>query len=49
MQHCDNFETYEEMEYLKHGAQKHFQKPMFTGPEDIEKYGLKPQGREWEV
>ena len=49
---CENmgssYQTNDETEYLKHGTKKHFQKPMFPALVELEKYGLKPQGREWE-
>jgi hypothetical protein len=45
----NKFETKIETEYLKHGTKRHFQRPMFPNTTDIEIYGLKPQGREWEV
>ena len=42
------FETYDEMEYFKHGSRKHYNKPMFPNMVAIEKHNLKPQGKEWE-
>ena len=45
----NKFETKIETEYLKHGVKRHYQKPIFPNTTDIEVYGLKPQGREWEV
>jgi len=44
----NKFQTTDERKYLEHGAKRHFQKPMFPALVELEKYGLKPQGREWE-
>jgi replicative DNA helicase Mcm len=42
------FETNSESEYHKHGNQKHFNKSMYPSIATIQKYNLKPQGKEWE-
>jgi hypothetical protein len=44
------FQTYNKLEYEKHGAQKHHKNPLlYPAKAEIEKYGLNPQGKEWEV
>jgi hypothetical protein len=44
------FQTDSEREYQKHGALKHQENPLlYPSRYEIEKYGLKPQGKEWEV
>jgi DNA replicative helicase MCM subunit Mcm2 (Cdc46/Mcm family) len=43
------FETNSEREYLKHGNQKHLNKPMYPNKACLVKHGLKPQEREWET
>ena len=47
--HCDNFQTNNRDFYEHHGSREHFTKPIFPTKTEIEKYGLKPQGKEWEV
>jgi hypothetical protein len=51
--YCDKngsiFETNNESEYFKHGNQKHLNKPMYPNMATIQKYGLMPQGKEWEI
>jgi DNA replicative helicase MCM subunit Mcm2 (Cdc46/Mcm family) len=51
--YCDKkgsiFETNSESEYFKHGNQKHLNKPMYPNMATIQRHGLKPQGKEWEV
>jgi hypothetical protein len=42
------FETYDEGEYLRHGARRHYNKPMYPNSATIEKYNLIPQGKSWE-
>ena len=51
---CDkvgkNFETFDETEYKKHGAQNHHKNPLlYPSKAEIKKYGLKPQGKSWEI
>jgi hypothetical protein len=38
-----------DLEYRKHGNQKHYNKPLYPNKATLEKYNLKPQGMEWEV
>jgi hypothetical protein len=46
---CD-FHTDDEGEYRKHGAQNHHKNPLlYPSMFEIEKYGLTPQGKEWEL
>jgi uncharacterized C2H2 Zn-finger protein len=45
---CDiQFNT--EKEYVKHCVMTHENKPAFPSLVDIEKQGLKPQGKRWET
>src|SRR5215207_9972734 len=46
--YCD-FKPPNESEYHKHGNQKHMNKAMYPNRATIEKYNLKPQGKQWEV
>jgi hypothetical protein len=43
------FETNSVSEYHIHGNQKHLNKPMYPNLATIQKYSLKPQGKEWEI
>ena len=46
---CD-FYTDDEREYRRHGAQNHPKNPLlYPSRFEIEKYGLTPQGKEWEI
>ena len=46
---CD-FHTDDEREYRRHGALNHHKNPLlFPSKFEIEKYGLTPQGKEWEI
>jgi hypothetical protein len=51
--YCDKkgsvFETNNESEYHRHGNQKHFNKSMYPNLATMQKYGLIPQGKEWEI
>jgi replicative DNA helicase Mcm len=51
--YCDKkgsiFETNSESEYHRHGNQKHFNKSMYPNLATIQNYGLKPQGKTWEI
>lgn len=51
--YCDKkgsiFETNSELEYHRHGNQKHFNRPMYPNLATIQKHDLKPQGKEWEI
>lgn len=38
-----------EQEYVKHNAITHTNKTAFPSQVEIEKYGLKPQGKRWEA
>jgi hypothetical protein len=45
-----NFHTDAEREYRRHGAQNHHKNPLlFPSRFEIEKYGLTPLGKEWEI
>ena len=45
-----NYHTDNEQEYRNHGGNKHTKNPLlFPSKFEIEKYGLKAQGKEWEV
>jgi len=44
------FNTDDQKEYERHGALKHLENPLlYPSRYEIEKYGLTPQGKEWEV
>jgi hypothetical protein len=44
------FNTDDQKEYERHGAFKHLENPLlYPSRYEIEKYGLTPQGKEWEV
>ena len=46
---CD-FQTNDEKDYERHSALKHLENPLlYPSRYEIEKYGLTPQGKEWEV
>lgn len=46
---CD-FQTDDEREYRKHGTAKHLKNPLlYPSKFEIEKYGLKAQGKSWEI
>jgi hypothetical protein len=46
---CD-FQTNDQKDYERHGALKHLENPLlYPSRHEIEKYGLTPQGKEWEV
>jgi hypothetical protein len=47
--HCDNFHTVMQYDYEKHVITKHHDKLCYPTKADIEKLGLKPQGKEWET
>ena len=51
--YCDKkgsiFETNSEVEYHRHGNQKHFNRPIYPNLATIQKHDLKPQGKEWEI
>jgi len=47
--HCGNYHTDIETDYLTHGVTKHRNKPMFPSKADLEKHGLRPQEKSWEV
>jgi hypothetical protein len=46
--YCD-FKPTNESEYHKHGNQKHFNKSMYPNLATIQNYGLKAQGKRWEI
>lgn len=44
------FNTDDEMDYRRHGAQKHPKNPLlYPSKAEMEKYGLQAQGKSWEV
>jgi len=44
------FTTDDQREYERHGALRHLESPLlYPSRYEIEKYGLTPQGKEWEV
>jgi hypothetical protein len=44
------FHTEDEREYRRHGALNHHKNPLlFPSKFEIEKFGLEPQGKEWEI
>jgi MoxR-like ATPase len=47
--HRTRFETNSKSEYQSHYVQKHRKFPAYPGKADLELYGLKPQGKHWEV
>jgi hypothetical protein len=47
--HCGQFESNTEKEYRRHITFNHFKKPMFPSKTELEKYGLKSQGKSWEI
>jgi hypothetical protein len=45
-----NFQTEDEREYRRHGAQNHHRNPLlYPSKFEIEKYGLTPQSKDWEI
>ena len=47
--HCNNFQTYDEYEYVNHGIMRHLKKPMFRSKADLQKNGLNPQRKSCEI
>jgi hypothetical protein len=47
--YCDKLGTDDEDVYEKHGVLTHPSKPGYPSRADIEKYGLKPQDKPWEL
>jgi hypothetical protein len=47
--YCEDFNTNNRDYYEHHGSREHFGKPIFPTKTEIEKYDLKPQGKEWEI
>ena len=47
--YCDDFHTYGEEEYHRHGVIKHPNKPLYPSKADLERHHLKPQGMRWEI
>ena len=46
---CD-FHTNDEKDYHRHAVQKHTGIPvLYPTKAELEKYGLKPQGKSWEI
>jgi hypothetical protein len=47
--YCSGFQTDSEEEYMRHCAIKHPKKPFQPTKADLERHGLKPQGKSWEI
>jgi len=47
--YCDNCETNIERDYQRHVIQKHPGKSGYPGKPDLEKYGIPPKGKSWEI
>jgi hypothetical protein len=47
--HCADFQTNNKDYYEHHIIIHHFRLPAYPTKADLEQYGLKPQGKEWEV
>jgi hypothetical protein len=47
--YCQNFQTNDEAEYSRHGVIRHPNKPSYPTKADLQRLGLKSQGRSWEV
>jgi hypothetical protein len=45
----NSFQTNSEIGYHKHGSSKHPNKSLYPNLATIEKYSLRPQGKDWEV
>ena len=46
---CD-FQTNDQIDYERHGALKHLENPLlYPSRYELKRYGLTPQGKEWEV
>ncbi|HEY9385852.1 MAG TPA: AAA family ATPase [Nitrososphaeraceae archaeon] len=43
------FQTNDVTEYVRHGVIKHPKKPLYPSKATLEKHGLKPQGKSWEI
>ena len=43
------FKTADETEYHRHGVIKHPSKPLYPSKADLERLGLKAQGRSWKL
>ena len=46
--HCNDFQTNNQDYYENHMARKHFQLPAYPSITDLQRHGLKAQGKEWE-
>ena len=46
--YCNTPAFNDQEEYEKHSVQKHPGKPAYSGPADLKKYNLEPQGMYWE-
>jgi hypothetical protein len=46
--HCDGFHTGNQDYYENHMARCHFRLPAYPSVADLQRYGLKPQGKSWE-
>jgi hypothetical protein len=47
--YCNGFHTNLQEDYEHHGIIKHPGKPVYPSKVDLEKLGIKPQGKEWEI
>ena len=47
--YCDDFHTNVEYDYEKHVITDHHDKPCYPSKADLEKLGLKAQGKSWET
>jgi len=47
--HCGNFQTDSAPDYEKHIVKNHHCKPAYPSKAEIEQYGLKAQGKKWEI
>jgi hypothetical protein len=47
--HCDCYQSNDEADYKHHNVLNHTGKGAYPSKADIEKLGLKPQGKPWET
>jgi hypothetical protein len=46
--HCESFHTDSQNDYERHMAKKHFKLPAYPSMADLQRHGLKAQGKDWE-
>lgn len=46
--HCEGFHTDSQNDYERHMAKKHFKLPAYPSMADLQRHGLKAQGKDWE-